>query len=83
MAHDCLDEFPSLKMEEHTIVGIHLVKMHRIQRRLVIELGFEITDASSNSVVLRSLPPSYRRFVEDFVMGSESVTFHETLGEDP
>jgi hypothetical protein len=79
MAHDCLDEFLTLKMEEHTSVGVHLAKMHRIHRCLVIKLGYEISDASTNSAVLCSLPPSYRRFVKGLMMGGESVTYHELV----
>jgi hypothetical protein len=50
--------------------------MHRIHRLLVIELGYEISDASANRKILCSSPPCYRRFVEEFVMGGESITFH-------
>jgi hypothetical protein len=33
----------------------------------------------ANGAVLRSLPPSYRSFIEDFVMGGESFTLHELV----
>jgi hypothetical protein len=79
MVYDCLNEFHSLKMEEHTSVGIHLAKMHGIHRRLILEFDHEISDPLANGAVLRSLPPSYRRFLEGFVMGGESFTFHDLM----
>jgi hypothetical protein len=64
---------------------IHLVKMHRIHRLLVIELGYEISDASANSKILCSSPPCYRRFVEEFVMGGEnqSLSMSSLQGSGP
>jgi hypothetical protein len=79
MVYNCLNEFYSLKMEEHTSVGLHLAKMHGIHRRLILEFDHEIPDPLANGAVLRSLPPSCRRFVEDFVIGGESATFHELV----
>jgi hypothetical protein len=52
MRHECLNEFLSCKMEEHGCVGLHLVKMLRIHRRLTVELGFDLTDDIAKSVVL-------------------------------
>jgi hypothetical protein len=75
----CVDEFYSLKMEEHTSVGIHRAKMHRFHIRLIMEFDYEISNILANSAVLRSFPPSYRSFVEKFVMEGESVTFHELV----
>jgi hypothetical protein len=66
MGHECLDEFLSCKMEEHECVGLHLAKMLRIHRRLTIELEFDLTDGIAKSVVLRSLPPSYKSFAKLF-----------------
>jgi hypothetical protein len=51
MKHDCLDEFLSCKIVEHTSVGMHLAKMNRIHRRLTIELEYEITNAFTKSMV--------------------------------
>jgi hypothetical protein len=79
MVYDRLNEFYTLKMEEHTSVGLHLAKVHRIHRHLILEFNHEIPGPLANGAVLRSLPPSYRSFVEDFVMGGESVTFHELV----
>jgi hypothetical protein len=79
MVHDRLDELYALKMEEHTSVGLHLAKMHGIHRHMILEFDHEILDLLANGAVLRSLPPNYRSFVEDFVTGGESVTFHERV----
>jgi hypothetical protein len=66
-------------MEDHTSVGLHLAKMHGIHRHLILEFDLEIPDPLANGAVLCSLPPSYKNFVKDFVMGGESVTFHELV----
>lgn len=79
MKHECLDEFLSCKMEEHTCLETHLAKMHQIHRRLTHDLDYWMTDDLANSVVLRSLPPSYKNFVNEFVMGGESVTFQQFM----
>jgi hypothetical protein len=79
MIYDHLDELCALKMEEHTSVGFHLAKMHGIHRHLILEFDQEIPDPLANGAVLRSLPPSYRSFVKEFVMGGELVTFHELV----
>jgi hypothetical protein len=80
MIYDRLDEFHALKMEEHTSVDLHLGMMHRIHRHLILEFDYEIPEPVANGAVLRSLPPSYRSFVKEFVMGGELVTFHELVG---
>jgi hypothetical protein len=72
--YDSLNELYSLKMEEHTSAGLHLAKMHGIHRRLILEFDHEIPNPLANGAVLRSLPPSHRRFVKDFVMKGEPVT---------
>jgi hypothetical protein len=38
LRHERLDEFLPCKMEEHDCVGLHLVRMHCIHRRLTVEL---------------------------------------------
>jgi hypothetical protein len=80
MKHDCLDKFLSCKMIEHISVGMHLAKMNRIHRCLTVELEYEMIDAFTKSMVLCSLPPSYRDFVESFVKRNEAVNFHQLLG---
>jgi hypothetical protein len=79
MIYDRLDEFLVLKMEEHTSVGLHLARMHGIHKYLILDFDHEIPDPIANGAVLRSLPPRYRSFVEEFVMGGEMVTFHELV----
>jgi hypothetical protein len=78
MGHGCLDEFLSCKMEEHGCVGLHLVKILRIHRRLTTDLGFELPDDIAKSVVLRSLPPSYKSFVKKFLRKAEPVNLHSS-----
>jgi hypothetical protein len=79
MAYDHLNEFHALKMEEHMSVGLHIAKMHGTHMHPILEFDHEIPDPLSNGAVLCSLPPSYRSFVKDFVMGGELVTFHELV----
>jgi hypothetical protein len=79
MRHECLDEFLSCKKEEHGCVELHLVKMIRIHRRLTIELEFDLSDDIAKSVVLRSLPPSYKSFVKRFLRKAELVNLHQLM----
>jgi L-ribulose-5-phosphate 3-epimerase UlaE len=44
MIYDHLGEFHALKMEEHTSVDLHLAKIHRIHRHLILEFDHEIPD---------------------------------------
>jgi hypothetical protein len=76
MGHECLNEFLSCKMEEHKFVGLYLAKMLRIHTRLTIELEFDLTDDLTKSVVLRSLPPSYKSFFRRFLRRVEPVNLH-------
>jgi hypothetical protein len=64
MGHECLNEFLSCKMEGHECVGLHLANMFRIQRRLTVELEFNLMDDLAKSVVLCLLPPRYKSFVK-------------------
>jgi hypothetical protein len=79
MGHECLDEFLSCKMEEHGCVGLQLAKMLRIHRCLTVELEFELPDDIAKSVVLRSLPPSYKSFVKIFMRKVEPVNLHQLM----
>jgi hypothetical protein len=79
MRYERLDEFLSCKMKEHYCVGLHLAKMHRIHRRLTVELEYEMTDDFAKSVVLHSLPPRYRSFVKIFVKRNESVNLNHLM----
>jgi uncharacterized radical SAM superfamily Fe-S cluster-containing enzyme len=79
MGHECLDEFLSCKMEEHGCVGLHLAKMLTIHRRLSIELEFDLSDNIAKSVVLCSLPPSYKSFVKRFLRKAEPFNLHQLM----
>jgi hypothetical protein len=39
-----------------------------------------MTDGFAKSMVLHSLPPSYKDFVESFMKRNEAVNFHKLLG---
>ena len=73
MKHDCLDEFLSCKMMENTCINAHLARMEEIFHRLTVVFEYWTTDTFGISVILRSLPPSYREFVESYVVRGESV----------
>ena len=79
MKHECFDQFLSCKMEEHTCVQTHLAKMNEIFHRLTVIFDYWTKDIFGISVILRSLPPSYKSFVESYVMGGESVELLEFL----
>jgi hypothetical protein len=66
-------------MEEHGCVGLHLVKMLRIHMHLIIELEFDLPNDIAKSVVLCSLPPSYKSFVKRFLRKAEPVNFHQLM----
>ena len=75
------DEFLSLKMEENTCLETHLVRMHGIHLRLVEDFDYWTMEEYAILQVLRSLPPSYRDFVHDYVGRGESFTFHEFVNK--
>jgi uncharacterized radical SAM superfamily Fe-S cluster-containing enzyme len=79
MGHECLNEFLSCKMEEHECVGLHLAKMLRIHRRLTVELEFDLTDDIAKSVVLHSLPRSYKSFIKRFLRKAKPVNLHQLM----
>ena len=79
MKHECFDEFLSCKMEEHACIHAHLARMEEIFHRLTVDLDYWMTDTFGISVILRSLPPSYKSFVESYVMSGESVELPEFL----
>jgi uncharacterized radical SAM superfamily Fe-S cluster-containing enzyme len=79
MGHECLDEFLSCKMEEHGCVGLHLVKMLRIHRRLTTGLGFDLPNDIARSVVLHLLPPNYKSFMKIFLKKAEPVNLHQLM----
>ena len=79
MKHECFDEFLSCKMEEDSCIHAHLARMEEIFHRLTVVFDYWTTDTFGINVILRSLPPSYKSFVESYVMGGESVELPEFL----
>jgi hypothetical protein len=79
MRHECLDEFLSCKMEEHGCVGLYLAKMLRIYKRLTVELELDLPDDIAKSVVLCSLPPSYKSFFKRFLRKAKLVNLHQLM----
>ena len=73
MKHDSLDEFLSYKMTVDTDINTHLARMEEIFHWLIVIFVYWTTDTFVISVILRSLPPSYRDFVDSYVMKDESV----------
>jgi hypothetical protein len=76
---DYLNKILTTKMEENTWIEIHLTNMHRLYRRLTDELKYEMTDDIRKDVVLQSLPPSYKAYVEGYWTAGFDVTFHQCL----
>jgi hypothetical protein len=76
---DCLNEFLTTNMEENTCIESHPTDMHRLYRRLTDELKYEMTDDIGKDVVLQSLPPSYKAYVEGYLMAGFDVTFHQCI----
>ena len=74
---EVLDEFLSTRMEENTGLEQHLRKMHRLYYTLVDVWNYEMTDDLAIDGVLRSLPPSFKNYVRDYVMERDSITFCE------
>ena len=64
-------------MEENTCLEQHLRKMHEIHYRLVHVWDYDMTDDLAIDGVLCSLPPSFRKYVRDYVMGRDLITFCE------
>ena len=77
MKHDCLDQFLSCKMMENACINDHLARMEEIFHRLMVVFDYWTTDTFGINVILRSLPPSYKGFVESYVMSGESVGLPE------
>ena len=76
-----LDNFLSLKMEEHTCLETHLCKMFDIHDDLTNTCDYWMADCFAIHAVLRSLPPSYEELVNEYVIKSESLLFNDFLVE--
>jgi hypothetical protein len=68
-------------MEENTGLESHLASMHRIHGCLVDDWDYWMTDRFAVDGVLRSLPPSYKDHVLDYVNKDKLFTFHVFLAE--
>ena len=64
-------------MEENSCLEQHLRKMHKMYYTLMDVWNYEMTDDLAIDEVLRSLPPSFKNYVRDSVMGRDSITFCE------
>ena len=51
--------------------------MHKIYYTLVDVWNYAMTDNLAIDGVLRSLPPSFKNYVRDYVMGRNPITFCE------
>ena len=76
-----LDMFLSLKMEEHTCLETHLCRMFDIHDDLTNMCGYWMADTFAIQAVLRSLPPSYKELVDEYVIKSESLLITDFLVE--
>jgi hypothetical protein len=80
MRFESLREFLSTKMEENTCLVSHLMNMHRIRRNLIDDLDYLMTDELTIDVVMLSLPPSYKEFINTYVnTGDDQITFHQFI----
>ena len=78
---EVLDDFLSTKMEENTCLEQHLRKMHRLYFTLVDFWNYEMTEKLAIDGVLRSLRPSFKNYVRDYVLRGASITFCEFVSQ--
>ena len=64
-------------MEENTCLEQHLRKMHEIHHRPVLDWDYLMTNEFAIDGVLRLLPPIFKNYVRDYVMGRDSITLCE------
>ena len=74
-----LNEYLSTKMEERDCLEEHLKKMYRIYYTLVDAWDVEMSDEFAIDGLLRSLPPSFKNCVRDYVMKRDSITYSELV----
>ena len=65
--YEATEKFFNCKMEEHSSVSEHVLKMSGYANRLS-QLGIEIPNKLGIDRVLQSLPPSYKGFVMNYNM---------------
>jgi hypothetical protein len=78
MRYQYLDLFLSTKMEEHGDIKEHTATMYGYAQRLS-DLDYKLPDDLAVDGVLRSLPPSYKSFIQVYHKQEEYLTFSEML----
>ena len=76
-----LDGFLSFRMEEHTCLETHLSKMFDMHDDLTRICGYWMADTFAIHAVLRSLPPSFEKVVDEYVIKADSILFTDFLAE--
>ena len=76
-----LDNFLSFRMEEHTYLETHLLKMFDMHDDLTRICGYWMADTFAIHAVLRSLPPSFEKVVDEYVIKADSILFTDFLAE--
>src|SRR3954462_8681505 len=66
------------KMKEGTPVSEHVIKIMRLGQRLT-ELGFPIPESLGTNIILISLPPSFKSFVQNYRMNGMDKSVNELL----
>src|SRR4051812_45468326 len=66
------------KMKEGTTVSEHVTKITHLGQRLT-ELGFPIPQSLGTYIVLMSLPPSFKSFVQNYHMNGMNKSINELL----
>ena len=77
--YECIDKFHSKKLDEGASMEEHLTAMTRIYRHLADVFDYQIDDEMAIDVLMISLPPSYRGFIENYVMGNVELSWDEFL----
>ena len=75
------EKFLTMKMEENFCLDNHLAVMYDIYSHLVYDLDYLMDEGLAINGVLRSLPPSYKDAVIEFVKRGESLSFYQFLAE--
>src|ERR1044071_10299881 len=68
------------KMKEGTPVSEHVIKIMRLGQRLT-ELGFPVPESLGTDIVLMSLPPSFKGFVQNYRMNGMDKSVNELLAK--
>jgi hypothetical protein len=77
MIFEFMRNFLVTKMEENTCLVSHLMNMHRIHKHVTVNLDNLMTDELAIDVVMLSLSPSYKEFIDsDVKIRDDEITFH-------